>query len=240
MRNTDLWNRLQHFSVDDDASPLSFIKRLARDNNWSRDFAEAAYREYLRFVYLMSVTDVPLTPSDEVDQVWHLHLAYTRSYWQDLCTETLGHPLHHGPTKGGSSETTKFKDWYQRTLDVYREEFGEAPPADVWPARDARFANVEAFMRIDASRHFLLRKRDVYGALTALGLLLVGANAAADFGWVAGILAGLLLFIGLPVVLFIMFWIADRGRKGGRGGGGGPGGGCGGCAGCSGCGGCGG
>ena len=229
MRNEDLWSRLQHFSVDDNASPLPFLKRLARDNNWSQAFAEAVYREYLRFVYLMSVTDVPLTPSDEVDQVWHLHLAYT-----------LGHPLHHGPTKGGNAETTKFKDWYQRTLDVYREEFGEAPPVDVWPDREQRFRNVEAFMRIDASRHFLLSKRDVYGALTALGLVLVGANAAADFGWVGGILAGLLLFIGLPIVLLAIFWIGDRGRKGGRGGGGGGvGGGCGG-GGCGGCGGCGG
>lgn len=236
MRHPALWQRLEHFRVDDGDAPLSFIKRLARDNNWSQDFAEAAYREYLRFVYLMSVTDVPLTPSDEVDQVWHLHLAYTRSYWQDLCEETLGHPLHHGPTRGGRSETTKFKDWYQRTLDVYAEEFGEPPPGRIWPAREQRFANVEAFMRIDASRHFLLRRRDVYGAAATLGLLLVGANAAADFGWTGGFIAGLLLFIGLPILFVIILWIADRGRRGG----GGSGGGGAGCAGCGGCGGCGG
>lgn len=240
MRDPELWQRLERFRVDDGNAPLSFIKRLARDNHWSVAYAQAVFREYLRFVYLMSVSEAPLTPSDAVDQAWHLHLAYTRSYWRDLCAGTLGRELHHGPTEGGRSETRKFKDWYQHTLDRYAEEFGEAPPVEIWPARDARFRNVEAFMRVDASRHFLLRKRDVIGGLTAFGLMLVGANAAADSGWVGGIVAGLLLAIGLPIALLVILWIADKGRRGGRGDGSGGGGGCGGCAGCGGCGGCGG
>ena len=32
-------------------------------------------------------------PSDEVDQAWHLHLVYTRSYWGEFCPNVLGKPL---------------------------------------------------------------------------------------------------------------------------------------------------
>ena len=47
----------------------------------------------------MAVSDHPVTPSIEVDQVWHLHLIYTRQYWNDFAKHMPFEP-HHGPTKG--------------------------------------------------------------------------------------------------------------------------------------------
>ena len=97
----ELWQRIAAFEFDPVDAALPFSRRLARDNGWSDAFAQRAVEEYRRFVFLAMVAGHPVTPSDEVDQVWHLHLCYTRSYWEDLCGEVLPRPLHHGPTRGG-------------------------------------------------------------------------------------------------------------------------------------------
>lgn len=97
----------------------------------------------------------PVTPSEVVDQVWHLHLVYTRSYWQGLCGRVLGQELHHGPTQGGTAEQAKFVDWYARTLESYRRIFGEEPPSEIWPEAAARFAHAGAGRWVDASRFWI-------------------------------------------------------------------------------------
>ena len=71
-------------------------------------------------------------PSEDVDQAWHLHLTYTRSYWKRFCGDVLGRPLHHDPTRGGPAEARKHLAMYDRTLAAYREAFGHEPPPDIW------------------------------------------------------------------------------------------------------------
>ena len=100
----DLWRRLEAFQLDDASASLTFTRRLARENDWEPAYARRVVDEYKRFVFLAMTAGHEVTPSDEVDQAWHLHLTYTRSYWGGLCGEVLGRPLHHGPTKGGADE----------------------------------------------------------------------------------------------------------------------------------------
>jgi hypothetical protein len=76
-----------------------------------------------------------VTPSDTVDQAWHLHLIYTRHYWQELCDKILGLQLHHDPSAGGTVESNRFERQYEQTIESYKAAFGEAPPADIWPVR---------------------------------------------------------------------------------------------------------
>jgi hypothetical protein len=59
--------------------------RLMRENGWAGTFADPVVDEYGRLLYLTQVADGPMTPSEAVDRAWHLHLTYTRSYWNDLC-----------------------------------------------------------------------------------------------------------------------------------------------------------
>src|SRR5687768_3540360 len=118
------WNRLGALDLDAADSALPFSARLARDNAWSADFASGAIEEYRRFCFLAVHAGHPVTPSDEVDQVWHLHLLYSQHYWEALCRDTLEMPLHHGPTKGGAAEHHKFTDWYGATRASYRRYFG--------------------------------------------------------------------------------------------------------------------
>lgn len=158
MKQPDLWRDLSNYEFDDRASAFPFSKRLARDCGWSHEFAQRVIDEYRRFVYLAVVAGHPVTPSDEVDQVWHLHLAYTRSYWHDLCREILGRELHHGPTKGGQSEKQKFEDWYSKTKHSYSLEFESNPPLDIWPPPEIRFGLAPFYRRFNSKTHWLISK----------------------------------------------------------------------------------
>src|SRR5437763_4681359 len=133
----ELWQRIERFSLDAAGVELPFSARLARENDWRPGFTKRTIEEYKRFAFLAMVAGHPVSPSDTVDQVWHLHLTYTQNYWQKFCGEALGKPLHHNPTKGGASECEKFDEWYRRTLESYRTCFQTDPPKDIWPSPQA-------------------------------------------------------------------------------------------------------
>ena len=150
-----LWNRLQSVDLDHADADLPFSLRLARENGWSRYFAKRAIDEYKKFCYLAVRTRYPVTPSDQVDQVWHLHLLYTWNYWEEFCPKVLECKLHHGPTRGGTAERAKFRTWYENTLHSYRQIFG-LPPDDVWPAAEERFSGTSTFRRFNTRDQWLL------------------------------------------------------------------------------------
>ena len=146
------------FELDDPLSAMSFTARLCREQRWTRAYAARAIFEYKRFIILGLITEHPVTPSEQVDHVWHLHLLYTRNYWHDFCRDTLGTDFHHGPTKGGQSENEKYTDWYARTLKCYSQEFSEKPPADIWPSPKKRFRHAGGWKLYNAGTHWLLPK----------------------------------------------------------------------------------
>lgn len=152
-----LYERIQAFSLDQDGAKLTFTRRLARDNGWSMDYARRIVEEYKKFAFLAVTAGHPVTPSDQVDQVWHLHLSYTRSYWQDFCPNVLQTPLHHEPTQGGTAEQTKFDQWYNKTLDSYRQFFGEAP-VEIWPDASDRFGRDLHFLRVNTQQNWVIAK----------------------------------------------------------------------------------
>jgi hypothetical protein len=151
------WNRIKNFEMDDPRFTFTFTDRLARENGWRIEYALEAITEYKKFMFLLCLADQPLTPSDAVDQVWHLHLLYTESYWIDFCDNVLHRKVHHGPTKGGESEKNKFDDWYGKTLILYESIFSTKPPADVWPDSKTRFRDIH-FMRINIRKNWIIPK----------------------------------------------------------------------------------
>lgn len=218
--HSELWASLLAFDLDG-AAQFSFSKRLARDNGWSATFAQRVALEYKKFLYLAATCGHPVTPSDEVDQAWHLHLVYTRSYWDDLCGQVLGFSLHHGPTKGGAAEGHKFRDWYAQTLRSYREAFGTAPPADIWPPAAQRFGEAPYFQRLNRKRYFLVPRPRLRWALDwraavalAGALVLAGCSARLPlnpFNWYGTDF--LVLFWSLCLTLVpLALWLRHRGR----------------------------
>lgn len=174
---TDLWQRLAAYEIGPPAASLSFADRLARENRWSAEFTRRVIREYKRFCYLALEAGHEVTPSDAVDQTWHLHLTYSRDYWERFCPEVLGAPLHHGPTAGGQAERARYYDQYAATLKAYDDHFGETPPADIWPDAARRFTTDPRAFRVNPADVVIIPRKIGYTIATVAGILLAGALA---------------------------------------------------------------
>ena len=173
--SSDLWQRLSSYKVGPDAASLSFAARLSRENRWSAEHTELVLEEYKRFCYLAVTAAHEVTPSDAVDQVWHLHLTYSRDYWQEFCPNILRADLHHGPTAGGTAERTRYYDQYAATLASYETAFDAAPPPDIWPDAARRFGVDPKGMRVNPADVMILdRQQAILGAAgwIALGVVI--------------------------------------------------------------------
>ncbi|MDB6065553.1 MAG: hypothetical protein JWR26_1761 [Pedosphaera sp.] len=99
-KHAALLERLESFQLDSPEAALPFSARLARENNWFPAHAARVIKEYKRFAFLAIVAGHPVSPSEDVDQAWHLHLTFSENYWKVFCPQILGSPLHHHPTRG--------------------------------------------------------------------------------------------------------------------------------------------
>lgn len=137
LKDESLWNRIQGFSLDAPDADFPFSRKLAKEENWSLDFARKAIEEYKRFVYLCCVLPNGASPSKIVDKVWHMHLIYTQNYWEEFCPNILRKSLHHHPSKGGFNENTKHQNWFTNTLKSYKEIFQTEAPQEIWHERES-------------------------------------------------------------------------------------------------------
>lgn len=154
----NLYKRLQAFELDDPAHQFGFTRHLMRNQGWTLDYAQRAIIEYKKFAFLTVVVNHQVTPSDQVDQVWHTHLIFTQSYWEEFCPKVLKKTLHHHPTRGGRAERAKFHHLYAQTIASYRQFFG-SPPVDIWSPPDVRFGAVLKMQRVNLSEHWVIPKR---------------------------------------------------------------------------------
>jgi hypothetical protein len=173
------WVALQSYSIGPDVAALSFAGRLARENGWSPARAERVIGEYKRFCFLALVAGHEVTPSDAVDQAWHLHLTYSRDYWERFCPDILGRPLHHGPTAGGGDEGHRYFEQYAETLKSYERVFGECAPTDLWPDAGRRFLKDPKGRRFHPRDGFFVTWRLTGVFLVAAAIL--AAIAAASY-----------------------------------------------------------
>ncbi|MBD1901207.1 hypothetical protein NDI44_05915 [Trichocoleus sp. DQ-A3] len=157
-QQAELYQSIQEFPLDDPESAFPFSQRLARENGWTVQYTQRAINEYKKFIFLAVVIGHPVTPSEQVDRVWHLHLTYTHSYWDEFCNKVLKKPLHHHPTKGGSSEQDNFYRCYNETLISYEKLFGQQPPSDIWSPPDTRFGKDIQCKQVNTHRYWLVPK----------------------------------------------------------------------------------
>ncbi|HZG47655.1 MAG TPA: hypothetical protein VEZ41_15510 [Allosphingosinicella sp.] len=187
-RTDPLWLSLAEMRVEPPGAALTFTARLARDQRWSRRHAEAVMEEYRRFIFLAATGSRPVTPSRDVDEAWHLHLTYSRHYWDELCGRILGRPLHHDPTEGGAAQQAHFFDQYAATLARYEAVFGEPPRPDIWPSPAIRFGRPEP------------RRWPRLAAAGSISLAAAGCTALAGASAGGGTVA-IVLVIGMLVLL---------------------------------------
>jgi hypothetical protein len=177
--SSELWQRLAAYAIGPDTAVLSFPARLARENRWTQDHAERVILEYKRFCYLACTAGHEVTPSDAVDQVWHLHLTYSRDYWERFCPDILGTALHHGPTAGGREERTRYYDQYAATLQSYEVAFGRPAPPDIWRDAGRRFKIDPKGVRINPEDAMIMSRGRFMLALTLASLGAFGAGLFA-------------------------------------------------------------
>lgn len=157
--DSPLWVALSFHTIGPEDAALSFAARLARENGWSESQAERVIGEYKRFCFLAVTAGHEVTPSDAVDQAWHLHLTYSRDYWERFCPEILGRPLHHGPTAGGAEERARYFEQYAETLKSYERVFGESAPVDLWPGAARRLIDDPKARRVHPRDGVLISHR---------------------------------------------------------------------------------
>ena len=176
----EIYLRLQNYCLDAPDGAVTFAAKLACEQGWSVAKSERVLGEYRRFLFLALEAGHPVSPSRAVDLAWHQHLLDTRSYWQEFCPRVLGRPLHHTPSRGSEEERQRMWDRYRRTLASYRAFFGEAPPADLWPAAVSPAAEAPAAVSLAAAPRPPRRVPNQWGVLLAslvLALVLGGCKA---------------------------------------------------------------
>lgn len=137
-RSKALWAKVEAFQIDEPGAPTPFSARLAREQGWTELLTMEAIEEYKRFMFLAVSAGHPVTPSATVDEVWHLHLIYTRSYWEEFCVKVLDRVIHHDPGNGKEGEKSAYVDQYELTLASYRKFFGE-PPKAIWGPHNGHY-----------------------------------------------------------------------------------------------------
>jgi hypothetical protein len=75
-----IWDRILGFCLDHGEAAFSFAARLAQDNGWELLYALRVLDEYRKFAFLLAAAGHMVVPSDAVDQAWHLHILYTKSW----------------------------------------------------------------------------------------------------------------------------------------------------------------
>lgn len=224
--NQELYAKIMSLEIDEENIDFTFSDRLSRENKWKKSYSRRCVDEYKRFIYLSSISNNCLTPSDQVDQVWHLHLTYTKFYWINLCRNILNTELHHGPTKGGEIEIKKYKEQYQDTLNIYKKEFNELPPNDIWPGLEKRFKNADKFIRLNSTEYTIFKEK--YKTILFFLFLPIAVYASENNAEENDFWFYVKVILGIYVVFKIVKWINKNSGSGSGGAG------CGGCSGCGG------
>lgn len=176
MKDVSVWERIRDHAFDDGQPETTFAARLSREQRWSTVFTEAAILEYRRFIYLVAIAEESLTPSQTIDDVWHLHLCYTKNYWNELCRNVIGKPIHHSPSRGGKKEDQKYVEYYQKTRELYRHEFGEDPPPEYWPMPRANRANSPILRVAIPGQNYNIRNEWIFGICFVIACSLIAIS----------------------------------------------------------------
>ena len=130
----ELWDLIRHAELPKPRSLgtcSSFSEGLKEKSCLTPESASRLEAEYRRYLYLLAICDRPLSPSSRVKDAWDLHEEATGDAWWHFCAMILDRQSYH--RIGPSSEEAK--DAFARTLDLYRHEFDEEPPTDIWPGK---------------------------------------------------------------------------------------------------------
>ena len=101
-------------------------------------------------------TEQPISPATVIDRVWHQHILYTQSYWNDFCGQLLGRQIHHTPGLGGEAEGRKYYQQCANAIARYQQYFG-TPPADIWNPPQFTVETLD-YQWVNRAQNWVIRK----------------------------------------------------------------------------------
>lgn len=121
-----LWEAIRRFSFDEAIEEYGFETRLAYESKWTHHVTKQAIEEYKKFMFLASISNQMVSPSEIVDKVWHQHLIFSKSY-EKLC-QLLGKKIEHIPSTHNPHNHSVFKTAKEHTATLYESYFGKQNP----------------------------------------------------------------------------------------------------------------
>lgn len=81
---------------------------------------------YRRFLNLKAMhPELPIAPTEIIDEMWHLHMLHPRAYYND-CMKLFGFILDHHPGYGSDEESRPALDrTFARTCRLWEERYNE-------------------------------------------------------------------------------------------------------------------
>ncbi len=123
LASNSLWIKIDGFE-------LPFTPQyLSQKYGWDLVYARTAIKEYKKFLFLALTSEVAVTPSLDIDEVWHVHILHTRGY-RSFCN-LIGRNLDHDP--GMPNARGDFQGQYRATLRYYSKVFQCPAPGSIWP-----------------------------------------------------------------------------------------------------------
>ncbi len=100
-----------------------------KEYKWSLNYAQRVGKEYARFLSLRAQNS-QLSPSDDVDRMWHQHILNTQHY-ADYCNKIAGKFVHHDPTQANDQNLRKVR--LANTILSYHQKYGkDSEDAEIW------------------------------------------------------------------------------------------------------------
>merc|ERR1711964_442295 len=125
--------------------------RLASKMGWTEERMHKTISEYFRFISLVMLHSkgemtLEVTPSQDIDETWHNHMLFTRSYISFCNKYNNGEYIHHQPSyrddgsrPGGFDASLSREEnnrillaAFRQTREAYKHAFGAEAPEEVW------------------------------------------------------------------------------------------------------------
>jgi hypothetical protein len=89
--NLELWSNIEQLNL------VLISDRMLIKHKWTQERTVTAIDGYRKYLYLTQVFQNPISPTSDVDSIWHEHILHTNKYAID-CQKVFGKFLHHFPT----------------------------------------------------------------------------------------------------------------------------------------------
>lgn len=106
----------------------TIIAYAKKQYKWSDSYAQAVLEEYQRFMHIRAL-DFGTSPTDPIDQLWHIHILYTENYY-DYCMKKFGKFIHHSPDMSLDQKARQAR--IRKTIKIYSQLYPSILYPEIW------------------------------------------------------------------------------------------------------------